>query len=230
MTATQAPAAADQRRGLLVGLLALTAGATDAVSFLALGGVFSSVMTANMALLGLSAGLRDGALAAHSAVALAGYVAGALAASGLVRVREPATVPASGRITAALVAEFIVLVGFTSGWELTSGRPAGATAMILLASAALAMGSQSATVLSLRISGISTTYMTGMLTGILGDLATSGRHGLSYRLGLLALLIAGAAASGVIFAHEPLLVPLILLAPLLAAILISVRAAVGGSG
>jgi len=223
MTAAQVPAAAGQRRGLLVALLALTAGATDAVSFLALGGVFSSVMTANMALLGLSAGLRDGALAAHSAVALAGYVAGALAASRLVRVREPEAAPPPGRVTAALAAEIVVLIGFTTGWELSGGRPVGATQLILLAGAALAMGSQSATVLALRISGISTTYMTGMLTGILGDLATSGRRGLNYRLTLLALLIAGAAASGITFAHEPLLVPLIPLAPLLAAIVISVR-------
>jgi uncharacterized membrane protein YoaK (UPF0700 family) len=213
VTSAQDPAAVDRRLGVLVGLLALTAGATDAVSFLALGGVFSSVMTANLVLLGLSAGLHSGALAAHSAVAFAGYVTGALAASGLLRSRS--------QDAAALGAELLVLIGFTAAWELTSGRPTGASQLALLACAALAMGGQSATVFSLRIPGISTTYMAGMLTGILGDLATSGRHGLGYRLALLGLLIAGAVASGITYAQAPRLVPLILLAPLLATIIIS---------
>lgn len=60
----------ERRLGALVTFLAMTAGATDAISFLGLGGVFSSVMTANMVLLGLSAGTHNGPLALHAAAAL----------------------------------------------------------------------------------------------------------------------------------------------------------------
>ncbi|MEV5787146.1 DUF1275 family protein [Streptomyces sp. NPDC052287] len=41
-------------------------GAGDAISFLALGGVFTSVMTANLALLGLAVGSRDLILRGHT--------------------------------------------------------------------------------------------------------------------------------------------------------------------
>ena len=49
--------------------------------FLGLGGVFSSVMTANIVLLGLSAGKLSGSLALHAGAALTGYIVGAVAAS-----------------------------------------------------------------------------------------------------------------------------------------------------
>ena len=70
-----------RRLDALVAILAMTAGATDAISFLGLGGVFSSVMTANMVLLGLSAGKQNGPLALHADAALTGYIVGAVAAS-----------------------------------------------------------------------------------------------------------------------------------------------------
>ena len=70
-----------RRLDALVAVLAMTAGGTDAITFLGLGSVFSSVMTANMVLLGLSAGKQDGPRALHAGVALTGYIVGALAAS-----------------------------------------------------------------------------------------------------------------------------------------------------
>jgi uncharacterized membrane protein YoaK (UPF0700 family) len=219
MTAKQAPTTVPgQHRQVLVALLAMTAGATDAVTFLGLGGVFASVMTANMVLLGLSAAERSGSLAAHSATAFAGYVAGALAASHFVDRDAP---PGSGQprpLSAVLAAEFVVLAGFTAGWEWTAGRPGGAAQLALLGTAALAMGGQSVAVIAMRMPGVSATYMTGMLTGILGDLATAGRAGVGYRLALLGMLVAGAIASGLAFSQEPRLVPIVFLCPLAGAI------------
>jgi uncharacterized membrane protein YoaK (UPF0700 family) len=209
---------------MLVALLAMTAGATDAISFLGLGGVFSSVMTANLVLLGLSAGERSGFLAAHAASALGGYVAGALAASRLVSGSDRPAPALAGRIVAALAAEAVLLAGFTAGWEITDGRPGGPAQLTLLASAALAMGTQSATVRALKVPGTSSTYMTGMLTGILGDLATAGRAGLGYRLALLGMLIAGAVASGFAFAQAPELAPVVILAPAAAVAAIALTA------
>lgn len=63
--------AAGRHRDILVVVLAATTGATDAMSFLGLGGVFTSVMTANLVLLGVSAGQRSGALAVHVGTAVA---------------------------------------------------------------------------------------------------------------------------------------------------------------
>src|SRR5205823_5710765 len=55
-----------------------TTGAVDASCFLHLGNVFSSVITGNLVLLGVSAATQSASLAIHSGVALAGYSAGVL--------------------------------------------------------------------------------------------------------------------------------------------------------
>ena len=57
-------------------ILAITSGATDAIAFLALGGAFTSVMTGNLVLLGISLGQADAALGRQIAVAVIGYIAG----------------------------------------------------------------------------------------------------------------------------------------------------------
>jgi uncharacterized membrane protein YoaK (UPF0700 family) len=208
----------ERRLGALVTFLAMTAGATDAISFLGLGGVFSSVMTANMVLLGLSAGTHNGPLALHAAAALTGYIVGAVAAS---RVTAPSGRPADRQpppVFAVLAGEGVVLVGIAVGWEVAGAHPGGAAQVALLGGAAAAMGSQSAAVRALGIPGISTTYMTGLLTGVLGDLVVPGGPAVGGRLRLLAALIAGAVASGVTYAQAPRLAPLIALAPLACAI------------
>ena len=57
--------------------LAVVSGATDAIGLLALGGAFTSVMTGNMVLLGVSISSADGALAASSGFAILAFCAGA---------------------------------------------------------------------------------------------------------------------------------------------------------
>lgn len=54
-------------------MLTLSTGALDAVTFLRLGKVFSSVITGNLALLGVAAGQHDATLALNGGLALAGY-------------------------------------------------------------------------------------------------------------------------------------------------------------
>jgi uncharacterized membrane protein YoaK (UPF0700 family) len=210
-----------RRLDAMVAILAMTAGATDAISFLGLGGVFSSVMTANMVLLGLSAG-RPGRLALHAGAALIGYIAGAAAGS---RAAAPSGRPpdrVSAPVLAVLFAEGIVLASMTVGWEAAGAHPAGAAQVALLVGAAAAMGGQSGAVRALGMPGISTTYMTGMLTGILSDLAAPAGPAVGSRLRLLAALIGGAIAGGVTYAQAPRLAPLIPLAPLACAIGIAI--------
>jgi uncharacterized membrane protein YoaK (UPF0700 family) len=220
----------ERRLGALAAVLAVTSGATDAISFLALGGVFSSVMTANMVLLGLSAGKQNGPLALHAGAALTGYIVGAMVAS---RVTAPSGRPTERLPTpvfAALVGEAIVLAGVTIGWEIAGAHPSGAAQVALLGGTAAAMGSQSAAVRALRMPGISTTYMTGMLTGVLADLAVPARPTVRSRLRLLAALIGGAIASGITYAQEPRLAPLISLALLACAVGIAASIRSGTAG
>src|ERR1700728_3039841 len=70
-------------RDSLVVVLALTSGAIDAVTFVRLGNVFSSVITGNLALLGLAVGEHHSALAVSSGLALAAYAVGVLAGGAL---------------------------------------------------------------------------------------------------------------------------------------------------
>src|SRR3954463_2916464 len=64
-------------RQTLVVTLAVVSGATDAIGLLALGGAFTSVMTGNMVLLGVSVASGDGRLAASSGLAILAFCAGA---------------------------------------------------------------------------------------------------------------------------------------------------------
>jgi uncharacterized membrane protein YoaK (UPF0700 family) len=215
------------RDGLVV-VLTVTTGAVDAASFMHLGHVFSSVVTGTMVLLGVSAGTRDPALAAHCAVALASYILGVLAGAPLAARRRgrwlEGRLARLGRdgagaeiwpswLTVALALEFGVLVVFCVGWELAGGHPAGLAQYLLLITVGIAMGIQGATIR--QLGEISTTYLTGTLTGVFASLAT-GRapHGLARSLGIFLALIAGAFASAIITSHLPAALPVVILVPL----------------
>jgi uncharacterized membrane protein YoaK (UPF0700 family) len=219
----QAPGAAvvtsaERRRDVLVAVLAIATGSMDAISFLGLGGVFTSVMTANMVLLGLSAGQQDGALALRTGAAFSGYILGALAASRFARESGEQGPVWPGRVTAALAAEAVVLAAVAAAWEAASGRPHGNVQLALLGGAAIAMGVQSAAVRALGVPGLSSTYLTGTLTTVLGNIA-AGRGPASVRpISILLMLILGAAASSVLVVHAPRLAPAIPMAVLLGVI------------
>src|SRR5262249_32370067 len=149
-------------RDSLVVLLTLTTGAVDAVSFLALGNVFSSVITGNLVLLGLAAGTGRPELAVHSGVAIAGYVAGGAAGAPLAAQRQHATGTWPPSVTVTLTAELVIMVAFTIGWELAGTHPSGGGQLALVAVLAAAMGLQAAAVR--RLGAMSTTYLTSTLT------------------------------------------------------------------
>jgi uncharacterized membrane protein YoaK (UPF0700 family) len=120
------------RDGLVV-MLALTTGAVNAVSYLRLGKIFCSVITGNLALLGVAAGQRDVAagqrdagLAANAGLALAGYGAGALAGGALAGTPDKDQPAWPRRTTVSLAVELLVLAGFSGGWLAASGHPARA--------------------------------------------------------------------------------------------------------
>src|SRR5260370_23955993 len=61
---------------VLAAVLTAGTGAADAISFLRLGNVFTSMMTGNLIQVGVAVGRGDAALAAHVLVAGSGFCAG----------------------------------------------------------------------------------------------------------------------------------------------------------
>jgi uncharacterized membrane protein YoaK (UPF0700 family) len=199
-------------RDILVVMLTVTTGAVDAVSILHLIGVFSSVITGNIALFGVATGVHSGTLAVHGGVALAGYAAGVVAAAPISAVPAGQRAVWPARVTAALAVEFALLAALSVGWVLAAGRPAGTVQLTLLALAAAAMGMQSTAVR--RLSRMSSTYLTSTLTGVVAALAVRERpEGLGRSLGSLAALAAGAAAGALASAGAVGWVPAVLLGP-----------------
>ena len=215
----------DQRHATAITVLAVTltlaAGATDVASFTRLGDVFASVMTGNLVLLGLAIG-RSGALVTHAVVAFGGYMVGVAAGARLVPAGQAHGGPWHRALPTALLVELGLLVGFTVGWELTDATPRGAAQLVLLAVAATAMGTQSAAARGFG-ARVSTTYLTGTLTGVVAAWVTPGRRAtMEWREASLLIAVAvGAAAGGLVIANAAAGLPAI---PLTAVVLVIVAA------
>lgn len=201
------------RDGLVV-LLAVTTGVADATAFLALGKVFSSVMTGNMVLLGVGAATHGADVALRAGLALAGYAAGVLAGAPLAaRPGGDHTWPSA--VTATLSLEACLLVAAAIAWEVTSRE--GTARIALLLALAAAMGMQAAAVR--RLGQMSTTYLTSTFTGVLAGLATGRRPaGLWRSIGVMLAAVGGALTGALLVRFGPGWLPVMLLAPLLAVI------------
>ena len=112
--------AKSERRVILVVMLTLVTGVTDATAFVKLGNVFTSVMTGNLVLLGLAIGKGDLQPAVHVALALVAFVAGAMVGGRIAGHPCETDGPWPHRLTIALCFELLLFVGFTVLWE-TSG-------------------------------------------------------------------------------------------------------------
>jgi uncharacterized membrane protein YoaK (UPF0700 family) len=208
-------------RDSLVVVLTLTTGAVDATSFLALGNVFSSVVTGDMVLLGAAAGTGRPELAVHSGVALAGYLAGVMAGAPLATRWQHTSGTWPPSVTVTLAVELVILVAFSVGWELAGTHPSGAGQLALVAVLAAAMGLQAAAVR--RLGQMSTTYLTSTLTALVAGLVTGSKpDGMARSLGVLATLIIGAIAASVLLEEARAWVPLVILVPLGVVIVASV--------
>lgn len=208
-------------RDSLVVVLTVTTGAVDATSFLALGSVFSSVVTGNIVLLGVAAGTGRPELAVHSGVALAGYVAGVLAGAPLAAQRHHASGTWPPSVTVTLAVELVILVAFTVGWELAGTHPSGGGQLALVAVLAAAMGLQAAAVR--RLGQMSTTYLTSTLTALVAGLVTGSKpDGMARSIGVLIAIIVGAIAASVLLEEARAWVPLLILVPLGLVIVVSV--------
>lgn len=195
--------------------LAATAGGIDALCFLGLGEVFTANMTGNTVLLALAAAKADQMRLARSAVAFGGFVLGVMV--GIRVARRGSTLPAreriwSPRVTAALGLEFATIAAFALMWVRADGHPQPTTQYEMIVLCAVAMGVQSAAVLSLHVPSTATTYLTGTLSALLADLTLRPRRrrqGKTRRFGIVAAVFAGALATASLMLHARSLAPLL---------------------
>ena len=218
------------RRHLLLVVLAGTSGALDAFGFLALGGVFASVMTGNLVLLGLGAGTRAGSLAAHAAVAIGAYAAGVLVGARSARGRRPADGGGwSRRLQVLVLVELLLVAGVALAWQLVPHRASTGSQLALVAAAAGAMGLQSATVRIATGNGLSTTYLTGTLTGVAMAVVDGGRLRQEWEgLSVLGAALLGAGVAGAVVSAWSAAGPLLPLVLLVAALLVGRTLVPGG--
>lgn len=186
---------------LLVGLT-FSSGAVDAISYLALGKVFTAFMTGNLVFLGLSIAGVGTSNIAHASVSLAAFAAGVVLSQQILkRHNDSALWPR--RVSIALAVAVVLQAAFLVAWLATSGRPSSAAGDLLVALSALAMGMQSGAVRALGVAAVFTTAATATLIVLASDVGT-GRQSATERRrlsGVIAGLLAGAAAGALLLVH-----------------------------
>ncbi|MFG3132541.1 DUF1275 family protein [Streptomyces tendae] len=188
-------------------MLTFSAGAVNAWGFLSLGGVFTSVVTANSALIGVGLGGAEPTLGGLAAVAVLCYVLGAAAAAGRVagHARRGGRRPHRADF---LLFELLLLWAVVGWWLAVDGDPSGGERAAMLGTVAAAMGCQNAGVRVAMGAQLPTAYLTGLLTGAVIDAVTDRR----VQWGVLvttALLVLGAAAATLLERLLPQAAPLL---------------------
>jgi uncharacterized membrane protein YoaK (UPF0700 family) len=207
-------------RDWLLFALTVSSGAVDAISFLALGKVFTAFMTGNVVFLGMGIA-QDTAAPSIIAVlvSMAGFGLGVYLATLIVTPRQTAAdddkqsagIVWPPRVTYALALSLLPHLGFVVLWIAIGGSPAGSATLGLLAAWGLAMGMQSAAVRGLNVGGVYTTAATATFIFLFGEFArrpltTEERHRLS---GVLVSLVIGAAAGARLLIDGPTYAPLL---------------------
>ena len=217
----------EQTLTLIAIALTFGSGAADVTSFTRLGNVFTSVMTGNIVLWGLAVARGSLTLASHTAVAVGGYIAGVAVGTWVAHGARGASADGDGvlppHVFWVLLTELTLLAGFAVGWEISGASPAGWAQFCLLATLAAAMGAQSSAVNDMGLAQVSTTYLTGTLTGLVSSLARPGQdtpHGIR-RSGVLIGLVAGASLCGLFVATAADGVPALPLAALVTTIMLA---------
>lgn len=217
--------------------IALTfgSGAMDVASFTKLGNVFTSVMTGNIVLCGLAAARGSVSLITHTVTAFAGYVIGVASGARVgwyhsVRSSAGSAESDGGgdgawapHVRVTLFLELGLLAAFLIIWEVSGADPRGGAEFTLLAIAAAAMGLQASAVTQMGLTGVSTTYLTGTLTGLVDALANPGqRSGVGLiRPGVLLGLAAGALLCGMLVKTAAAGVPALPVAALVVVVILS---------
>jgi uncharacterized membrane protein YoaK (UPF0700 family) len=208
------PGANERRRDLLLVALTLSTGAIDALSWLALGKVFSAFMTGNLVFLGLRAGDAPGPSVPRVLAATVAFGVGAVVASRIVAPTRDSGSVWPVRVTAALAAALVAQGVFLGVWLGTGAHPSTGASDLLIALSALAMGMQTTAIYSLGVRAVFTTAATATLAVLMADLSGwSQSRGERRQLSAVIVgLFAGAVVGALLTVHARTLVPVFPLA------------------
>jgi uncharacterized membrane protein YoaK (UPF0700 family) len=192
--------------GILLAMTVVT-GIVDAVSFLALGRVFTANMTGNLVLLGFALARTPGISILRSTVALIAFLSGAVL-GGRMAFDESSGRRWAGRAflleTLLLGASALTAIGIGLG---TAANPFRLHAVI--ASTAVAMGMRNAIVRKLAVPDLTTTVLTLTITGLAADSSLAGGDNLRWRRrGASILAMVCGAFAGARMLHYSITLPL----------------------
>ncbi|MDB5330494.1 MAG: hypothetical protein JWP03_1645 [Phycisphaerales bacterium] len=197
-------------RDLLLHALTVSSGAIDAISFVALGKVFSAFMTGNIAFLGLRIAGAGGPGNVAILAAMGAFALGVYVSTRIIKPADDADLWPR-RVTAALGLSLIAHAVFLAVWFAYDGQPSTSVAHVLLGSWGLAMGMQSAAVRTLRVDGVFTTAATATVILLVTDLTNWPATSPEIRrlAGVLVSLFVGATAGGLLLVHAHLYAPVL---------------------
>ncbi|MGW4895446.1 YoaK family protein [Kitasatospora sp. NPDC004240] len=190
-------------------LLTLTTGVVEAVSLLALGHVFTAMMTGNLLFLAFGlAGAGAGQLSvAASSVSLGAFAAGVLTGGLLerwVNARHRRWFVTGLLVEAALVAAAgLIALPLPAGPAPLTGRHYAVVALV-----ALAMGLRSVTTLRAHVPDLPTTLATRTFTALLNDLG--GHRNVPRRVAAVLAMFLGGLAGAALLVHHIRPAPLLL--------------------
>jgi uncharacterized membrane protein YoaK (UPF0700 family) len=157
--------------GILLAMTAVT-GIVDAVSFLALGRVFTANMTGNIVLLGFAFAGAPGLSISRSAVALAAFLSGAVL-GGRMASQDSAWQRWAGRAF-LLEALLLAVAAVTAAGTRSSLVSDSLQLYAVIVSTAVAMGLRNAIVRKLAVPDMTTTVLTLTITGLAADSSLAG--------------------------------------------------------
>jgi uncharacterized membrane protein YoaK (UPF0700 family) len=193
---------------LLLHVATAITGLIDAISYLALGHVFTANMTGNVVFLAFAVAGAPGLSITRSLTALIAFLAGALiggrAATRLSGVLTPSWITTALSLESALL---LVATLAAINFRGSSGSSFQLYSIIVLT--ACAMGIRNATVRKLAIPDLTTTVLTLTITGLAADSRFAGGTSPRWRRRLLAvLLMFFGAVIGTLLLRRSLVLPL----------------------
>ena len=174
-------------------VLTFATGIVDAVSYLALDKVFTGNMTGNVLFIGFGLAGTGTTPLLNNAVALVGFVGGALSCARAVRGRTHVSRLPSANLAvlgasaglALVLGAFWLIVHHLDGWVLLS----------VTAALAVVMGAQAAAVRAAGITDVTTIVVTSTLANLAIDSRLAGGTGDRWRRRLLAVVAMGAGGA-----------------------------------
>ncbi len=186
--------------------LSFASGCTDVLSFLKLGGVFTSAMTGNTALLAIAIGRGQMLVASRCLTALFAFMFGVALATAIYGPVDPEK-NARRRLRRLLLIETVFLGGCAAFWSVSGDPVQGSALYTVIVLSAAGMGIQGVVAHRINVSGISTIVFTSVMVRILmsltGTLARSAgtpasSEGVRAHLWTLAAYGCGAGLAGIL--------------------------------